>query len=168
MATSGNSKLSIPTFMSVTEAARIYNLTEDVLTRLIQDGRIDAAQLSSGELLVSDQSLNEAKTKEQIIKEEFSRLCGNPVTVSEAENRYELQNQTIRNWVTLGYIRVVDNDYPMKLDEADVAYCAKIYHERGGRPGARIFDRDGNPYQLKHPELAEYRRQIKESGKGHS
>ena len=71
---------------------------------------------------MSDQNLNEAKTKEQIIKEEFSRLCGNPVTVSEAENRFALQNQTIRNWVTLGYIRVVDNDYPMKLNEADVAY----------------------------------------------
>jgi hypothetical protein len=165
--TNGNLKVMVPTFIPLAEAVHKYNLTEEVLTRLIRDGRIDGAQLPSGDLLVSDDGLNEAKTKEQIIKEEFSRLCENPVTVSEAENRYGLQNQTIRNWVTLGYIRVVDNDYPMKLDEADVAYCAKIYHERGGRPGARIFDSDGNPYQLKHPELAEYRRHIKKSGKGH-
>ena len=48
----------------------------------------------------------------------------------------------------------------MKLDEAEVAYCAEIYHERkaaGIRSGAPLLDEDGLPYELKHPELSAYR-----------
>jgi hypothetical protein len=61
----------LPTFVPLSEAVRRYNLTEDVLTRLIRDGRIEAAQLPSGELLVSDDDLGETKTKEQITEEKF-------------------------------------------------------------------------------------------------
>jgi predicted site-specific integrase-resolvase len=150
--------------MSVTEAARIYNLTEDVLTRLIQDGRINAAQLPSGELLVSDQSLNE-KTKEQIIEDKYGHLKGKPITISEAMDKYRIpQDSTIRRWITKGYIEVVDDGYPMRVDEAEVAYCTSIYHQRqaaGIRSGAPLLNEDGTPYQLKHPELSKQRRRNK-------
>jgi hypothetical protein len=161
VATSSNTKLSIPTFIPLTEAVHKYALTEDVLTRLIQDGRIDAAQLPSGELLVSDESLNQ-KTKEQIVEERFAHLRGKPITVSDAEGVYKLKNMTIRRWIANGYIRVVNDGYPIKVDESDVAYCAKVYDEQDGKSGRRIFDGDGNPYQLKHPKLAEYRRRRRE------
>lgn len=161
MATSGNSKLSVPTFIPLTEAVRIYNLTEDVLTRLIQDGRIDAAQLPSGELLVSDASLNQ-KTREQIIKDKFGHLRGNAITISLAAEKYKLAGTTIRKWISRGYISIMDSGYPTKIDEADVAYCRWVYRKRDGRSGARIFDDDGLPYELKRPALSEYRRKKKQ------
>jgi hypothetical protein len=46
----------------------------------------------------------------------------------------------------------------MELDEAEVAYCAEIYHARNGISGVPLLDEDGLAYQLKHPELSEYRR----------
>ena len=48
----------------------------------------------------------------------------------------------------------------MELNEADVAYCAEIYHERkANKIGFRapLLDEAGLPYQLKHPKLAKYR-----------
>ena len=61
-------------------------------------------------------------------------------------------------WSRLGYIKR-ESGYRLELDEADVAYCAEIYAEKyrkyGGQlRGVRIFDEDGNPYQLKYPEVA--------------
>jgi len=49
------------------------------------------------------------------------------------------------------------------MDEAEVAYCAYVYRQKeaeyGGRiVGGRIFDKDGNPYQLSYPEMAVRRR----------
>jgi hypothetical protein len=52
-----------------------------------------------------------------------------------------------------------------------VAYCAEIYAEKykeydGQMQGVPVFDEDGNPYQVKHQEVAEQkraeRRQLKE------
>jgi hypothetical protein len=170
VAASGNSKLSIPTFIPLTEAARKYDLTEDVLTRLIQDGRIEAAQLPSGELLVSDESMNE-KTKEQIIKEQFPHLQGTGITISQAATKYNVPRSTLEAWVSrYGYITIVDDhNYPKTINEAEVAYCAEVYHTRrtkgirsGGIP---LLNEHGLPiYELKHPELSEYRQRKKRTG----
>jgi hypothetical protein len=152
---------SVPTYLPLSQAARKYNISVNVLTRMIQDGRIDAAQLPSGELLVSDVGLNQTKTKEQIIAEKFAHLRGQAITISEAAEKYSLAGTTIRKWMDRGYIRTVDSGYPVRIDEAEVAYCEWAYHERGGQPGVRIFDDDGLPYELKRPDLSEYRRRRK-------
>ncbi len=107
---------------------------------------------------MSDDGLNQTKTKEQIIAEKFARLRENPITISEATERYQVPRTTLLGWIELEYVKVIDRGYPMRIDEADVAYCAEIYRERGAKRGVRIFDENGNPYQLKHPKLAEYRR----------
>jgi hypothetical protein len=154
----GNLNVAIPTFIPLADAARKYNISENVLTSLIQDGRIDAAQLPSGELLVSDESLN-GKTKEQIIQEEFAHLIGRPITISEAAEKYGLAGTTLRESVNREYIQIIGTGYPMKVNEAEVAYCAVVYRDRAKSGfSTRIFDESGEPYQLKHPDLAEYRR----------
>ena len=162
--TNGNLKVMVPTFIPLAEAVRKYNLTEEVLTRLIRDGRIEAAQLPSGELLVSDEGLHE-KTKEQIIEDKYGHLKGKPITISDAMDKYRIpQDSTIRRWITKGYIEVVDDGYPMRVDEAEVAYCTSIYHQRqavGIRSGAPLLNEDGTPYQLKRPELSQQRRRNK-------
>ena len=51
----------------------------------------------------------------------------------------------------------------MELDEAEVAYCAGIYHERKtlGITRVPLLDENGLAYELKHPKLFEYRRRKK-------
>ena len=152
-------ELEVPTYPPLSEAANKYNLSENVLTQLIQAGKIEAIRLPSGEVLVpANNDPQQIRTKDQVIIENFVHLRRQPITISQAVKDYDVPDSTIRNWVSLNYIDIVDSSYPLKIDEADVAYCAKIYHERGGKSGTRLFDENGNPYQLKHPDLAEYRR----------
>jgi hypothetical protein len=161
--TNGNLKVAVPTFIPLADAVRKYDLTEEVLTRLIQDGRIEAAQLPSGELLVSDESLN-GKTKEQIIEEQFGHLQGKAVTISQASQKYNIAGMTIRDWIARNYITIVDDGYPVRVNEAEVAYCADIHEQRqaaGITGGVPLLDENGLPYRLKHPELSEYRRRKK-------
>ncbi len=159
MAANSNSMLTLPTFIPLSEAVHKYDITEDVLTQLVQNGRIEAAQLPSGDILVADSDLDQTRTKEQIIEEKFAHLRGKAITISEATAEYALAGPTIRKWISRGFISPIGSSYPMTIDEADVAYCRWAYQARNGRPGAQIFDSDGMPYELKHPELAEYRRE---------
>ncbi len=156
---------SVPTYLPLSQAARKYNISENVLTRMIQDGRIDAAQLPSGELLVSDDGLNQTKTKEQIIEEKFTHLQGQAITISEAAQKYNVPGTTIRNWIKAGYIQTLGDSYPTNINEADIAYCADVYGPRKSANITRVplLSENGLPYQLKRPELAEYRRRKKRS-----
>ncbi len=153
---------TVPTYLPLPEAAKKYNIPENRLTRMIQDGRIEGAQLPSGELLVSDDDLSQAKTKEQIIEERFTHLQGQPITISDAASKYKLEGRTIRFWVDQGYVHIIETTYPVKVNEAEVAYCAEVHHNRknsGSRSGAPLLDENGLPYQLKRPDLSKYRRE---------
>jgi hypothetical protein len=96
---------ALPTYLPLSEAARKHNISEKALTRMIQDGRIGGAQLPSGELLVSDDGLDQTKTKEQIIEEKFAHLRGQAITVTKAVDRYGkgFHRNTILEWVRRVY-----------------------------------------------------------------
>ena len=149
-------ELDVPTYLPLSEAVRKYELSEKVLTQLIQAGKIEAVRLPSGELLVSADN-KQPKTKEQIIAEKFAGLRENPITVTEAAQKYNLHRDTVLEWKKQRYISVLKPGYRMELDEAEVAYCAEIYHQRKGRSGVPLLDENGLPYQLKHPGLSRYR-----------
>jgi hypothetical protein len=107
---------------------------------------------------------NEPLTKKEIIERRWPELAGKPISLSEAAKRHNVPRSTVEKWLEKGYIEVLDQDaYPMTVDEADVAYCANIYRERKqagtGFFGAPLLDDHGLPYQLKRPDVAEYRRQ---------
>lgn len=154
-------ELEVPTYLPLSEAANKYNLSENVLTQLIQAGKIEAVRLPSGELLVSAEN-GQSKTKEMIINEKYPHLKGNPITITEAAEKYELPRSTIEKWLERKYIEIVDPDsYPMKVDEADVLYCVDVYRQRkalGITGGVPLLDENGFPYQLKHPDLSKRRR----------
>ncbi len=101
-------------------------------------------------------------TKDQIVIEKYSHLQEKWISVSEAAREYKVLGRTIREWINLGYIEVDKTSYPMKLNQADVAYCAEIHHARSGISGVPLLDENGLAYQLKHPELSEYRQRKRE------
>ncbi len=160
-----NQKSQIPTFIPLPDAARKFSLTEQVLTQLVETGKIEAVKLPSGELLVPANNDNQPKTKKDIINKKFAHLCGQWITVSQASKKYGVPGTTIREWIALKYIQTTDDAYPMKLNEAEMAYCAEIHHNRkaaGTRSGVPLLNKNGLPYKLKHPKLAEYRRKKKQ------
>jgi hypothetical protein len=161
-----------PTYLSLEEAARKYGVKEKVLTQLIADGMLQARTTPSGELLVvADKNGNsqEPQTKEEIIAAKFAHLRSQPISVSEASRKYSktfgvtISQPLISRWVKLGYITVLNRGYRLQLDEAEVAYCTDVFAQKhreyeGRMQGVNIFDEDGNPYQLKYPEIAEQKR----------
>ncbi len=62
-----------------------------------------------------------------------------------------------------GFISTVGEHYPMRLNEAEVAYCVDVYNERQkakiGHRGVPLLDKNGLPYKLKLPNLAVYSRE---------
>jgi len=161
------------TYLSLEEAARRYGVKEKVLTQLIADGMLQTRKTSSGETLVvadKNDDHQEPQTKEEIIAAKFGHLRGQTISASGASRKYSkihgvpISNQLFSRWGQLGHITVIERGYRLQLDEAEVAYCAEIYAQKyedynGSMSGVRIFDDEGNPYQLKYPEVAEQLRE---------
>jgi hypothetical protein len=163
---------NIPTFLPLADAARKFGLPKKVLTEQIQAGKIEAVKLPTGELLVADKHNNgyQNKTKEQIITEKYGHLRDKIISASAASRKYSeiygimITPQHFSQWAAAGHITVKGRGYRLKLDEADVAYCADIFAQKykeydGLMVGVRIFDKYSNPYKLKYPEVAKQMRE---------
>jgi hypothetical protein len=158
-------------FIPLSQAARQLALSQATLHALIESGKIRAAVLPGGEIGVSKQSAEQAATYEQINeqlrairREDFKKLRGRPITIPEAAEKYDVLDSTLRQWIKRGIVAVLESGYGKQIDEADVAYCAKIFHTRkssNSLSGAPLLDERGNPQLLKHPQLSEYRRKRK-------
>ena len=101
--------------------------------------------------------LTEQRTKQQILEEKYPDLIGQPITLTEAAEKYGVGRATIESWhYKSGYIAPIDNDsYPKFFDEAEIAYLADIHkHRRAQRSRAPLLDDNGLPYQIKDPERA--------------
>ena len=147
-------------FISLPQAARRLGLAKDTLRSLIDSGRIKGAVLPNGEIGVSEPELDSIVTREQ-----FVHLRGKSITLKEAAEKYGIDSETIRKWSKRGYIRTLREGYSAEFDLADVAYCATVYKAQGGMRGKRIFDADGQPYQPKKSQWAEYQRERRKKKK---
>ena len=141
----GHSAREFPRYISLSEAARRYGISEEVLKRAIESGTIEAIYLDE-EVAVAEGDVE----KIVIRKSDFDHLRGSKIGIAEAARKYGLTPPTVSRWVRLGYIRKIGRQgQKVLIDEADVAYCATIYRLQGGGQGKRIFDQDGKPYQPK-------------------
>lgn len=147
---------ALPTLLPLPEAARKYGISQARLKAMIEHGKIKAAMIM-GELVVSE---SEIRSESDLRKEDLpeykkhAHLTGKEIWVSEAARKYGLLHPTILKWVKAGIIKQIGiTGNKVLLDEADVAYCAEIYH-RFGKQGRKLFDKDGKPYRAKTGPLA--------------
>lgn len=137
---------ALPTFISTEEAAHQLGVSEARLRRMINTGEIKAASVN-GETVVSEASIRELTPKEQL--PEYTRhasLKNTSIWISNAARKYDIPNPTIVRWVSKGIIRRLGTDKnKVLIDQADMAYCAEIYHAHRGQ-GKRLFNIDGTPY----------------------
>ena len=154
---------NIPTYIPLDQAAKRHGVSKKVLTQQIRAGKIQAVQLPSGDLLVAAEN-NGHQTKEEIITHKFAHLRGQTINTYQAQQEHGIRHQNFLRWARAGYIKIIhEEERLLEMDAADVAYCAYVYEQKkevyGGRiSGVRIFDEDGNPYQVKYPDLAAQRR----------
>jgi len=140
---------ALPTLLPLPEAARKYGISQARLKAMIEHGKIKAAMIM-GELVVSE---SEIRSESDLRKEDLPEykkhayLKGVPIWISEAARKYNVLQPTITNWVKAGIItRLGIDGNKVLIDEADVAYCAEIYHQRRGQ-GKRVFNEKGLPYK---------------------
>ncbi|MCP4287394.1 MAG: hypothetical protein GY792_23635 [Gammaproteobacteria bacterium] len=164
--------MSLPQFIPLPEAAKKLGLSLADLQARVEAGTIMAGMLPTGEIVVSENELISPKNAppgedinaqlRTIKREKFEHLRRGKLTIAEAEKKYKVSGWTIRNWIDRNYISTDTSKYPMKLNEADIAYCVAVRSARkkiGVRSGAPLLDDDGQPYLLKHPILSRYRRE---------
>jgi hypothetical protein len=140
-------------------AARRMGRTVSDLKRLCESGIIKSAFTHQGEWFVADTELQPDE-----LRDKFKKLAGHPITVTDAAQKYAVPRMTIINWTLLypKQLRVIKSGYRMTLDEQDLAVCVSIYKEhKKARSVSPLFDAMGRPYQLKRPDIAEYRKRVK-------
>lgn len=157
-------------YIPLQAAAKKYGIEENVLTQLISAGMIESKTVSGGVLVAVDkngsvgQADEEPQTKEEIIAAKFGDLIGQPITLSEAAEKYDVSLSAVKSWLYRNsYISpMFEDSYPAYFDEAQIAYLADIYHERQ-KTGSRapLLTPEGLPYKIKLPGLARYRREKK-------
>lgn len=84
-------------------------------------------------------------------------MRGQAIKVSDAIRNYStaevsISQKNFSNWAKAGYIKVLGRGYRLLLDEADVAYCAKIYTEKYHKYGGQMaFCFNGQAKTPSHP-----------------
>ena len=148
--------MALPTYIPIADAADKYGYDLDELKKMAQSGKINAAVLPGGDMVVSESSIKGNLRKEDLPEyKQFIKLKGTGLGLRESADEYNLPVSTLRGWVTKKIVSTIGIDgRKTLLDQADVAYCAKIYHAIGGQ-GKRIFNLDGTPYKPKTGPLAE-------------
>jgi hypothetical protein len=135
---------------------------QELLTNLPPGVKLEIQKTPGGQVALSINHKG-AATKQDFIKEKYSHLMNQPITISEASEKYDVPRPTIQSWLYRSkYFGFMNREsYPQTIDEAEIAYCAEIYHQRkqkGIGPRTPLLDEHGFPYELKHPGLAEYRK----------
>ncbi|HAD07013.1 MAG TPA: hypothetical protein DCE76_07610, partial [Anaerolineaceae bacterium] len=137
-----------------------YGLEEARLRQLVEKGKIRAGVIA-GEMVVSeDEVRNQAVIRKEDLPEykKHAHLHGIPIGFTEASDKYGINLSSLQRWFKKGIIAEVKRERTIGgekiyLNEADVAYCAEIYHSRGGK-GKWLFDKNGLPYKPKTGPLA--------------
>ncbi len=127
---------------TVTTTAEVTEL----LRKLPPDAKVDVKFTSDGKMTFTVAQ----QTKQQILEEKYGDLMGQPITLTEAAEKYGVPRSTVKNEVyQSNYINPLDDDaYPKTFDEAEVAYLVGIYHERKAAGSyAPLLDENGLPYR---------------------
>ncbi len=159
------------TYLPLKEAAKKHNVEEKVLTQLIAAGMIEAVEENGETLVAVDKNGNGnhgkgVTTKEEIIATKFAHLRDQSISAYSAQKEYGgIHRSNFIRWARAGYIRILrEEGRILEMDAADVAYCAHVYTQKkaeydGKIAGVKIFDKAGNPYQVKYPDLSARRRE---------
>jgi excisionase family DNA binding protein len=128
------------TYLTIHEAAKVMQVSEDALNKLALSGKIRSI-MATGTLLVNSRDL---RTNPGITAQpeynQFIHLAGVEISMSEAERRYGVLQSTISRWVRDGLIaKIGKHGLQVMIDEAQIATAATIYKNSGGGHGTWIF-----------------------------
>ncbi len=117
-------------YIPIEEAARKYNLPVELLTKLVEAGKIKAVTIGvDGEEMigVAEKDVIRVAAPHHISREQVAHLRGKPIRLNQAVKKYGLNRSSLWKWARQGRINVLrDEEGVLELDEADVAYLALL------------------------------------------
>lgn len=139
----------LETYLTLQEATERYKISAEVLTQLVESGKIKGVRLD-GTIAVAEGDVREAtkhQSQRESIRASVAHLDGQPIGIGEAARKYELTAQSVSRWARAGYIRILGREgQKVLLNEADVAYAKAITMRTGGvRQGKAVFTTDFVP-----------------------
>jgi hypothetical protein len=79
-------------------------------------------------------------------------VAGNPILISEAAKRYKFHSTSIYNWIASGWVKVIQPEPRVMVNEGDIALAREIADMVGHLPGRAVFPakpRSGRPSSKK-------------------
>lgn len=134
-------------YVTLDHAAKLYQFDISHLQNMCHDANIEIHILKpEGVYIVSETLLLEIlEIKHQPEYQQFKWMAGHGIGIREASKTYGINHQTISRWVAAGWLPVIAMAGRKKLvDQAVMAYAAKIYTARAGR-GRKVFNKNGVP-----------------------
>jgi hypothetical protein len=125
--------MSIPTLTPVNEAAQAVGIDPAKILAMADSDQIHAIKTPDGDILVSVKDIRE---QTRIRRTSFEHLEGQPIHLSEAARKYNLNSASISNWRRKGLIRTIGREKNrILMNEADIAYIQAVIDYKGLRPG---------------------------------
>lgn len=145
MTTRAEAVLEAEPYLPLAEAAELAGVSEEALLEHVRQGTVHAVRVD-GIIAVRQEDAMQLAPKERLPEyRKHTHLKGQGIGINEAAKKYGIPFSTVRRWMELGYItRLGRHGRKILLDEADVAYSAEVYHQRGRRRWK--LDHDGRPY----------------------
>ncbi len=134
--------MELPTYIPLDEAVRRYRIDREALTQMVESGKIRAVRID-GRIAMDEKSL-EAVEQREILWRQVAHLDQVPITLYQARVKYHVGSVTLYNWIKDGIVRVLQQTYKGRkrvtlVNEADIAYAAKVAQVRNVRRGRRTF-----------------------------
>jgi len=128
----------------IPQAAQSVDIPEPILRHLVACGVV--AGVVAGDKHYCD--LEQASHIAAQLAQARADVQGRAILVSDAAHRYGFHRHSIYNWIRKGWIRVIDPEPRVKIDEGDIAQARALANLVGQSPGRGVFPphpRSGRP-----------------------
>lgn len=127
-------------YVSAETAAKALDFPAEILAQLRRNNLL-AGNDKSIDLDDATRVVNELRT-------EIAPFVGRPILVSEAAGKYGFDSDSIYNWISAGWIKVLIAEPRKRIDEGDIALAKALANRRGHTAGRSVFPskpRSGRP-----------------------
>ena len=124
--------VKLPTYIPLDEAARRYRIDKQVLTHLVESGRIRAVEINGRAAVAEEDVAIQAVQVDESLR-------GRPIRVTEAAVKYGISQSNLTRWANAGYIRILRRGPKLlELDEADVKAAVEIFRQAQRKTGSSV------------------------------
>ena len=123
----------LPTYLPLSQVAEQYQLSREALRQAVNDGTIKAARVPGGEIFVDTDDVK------RLTLPVDPELEGQPIRVTEAAEKYGVEQSSLTRWANAGYIQILEKGPKLLiLDEGHVQRAVTIFHHACRETGSYV------------------------------